>query len=64
MDGNEIKLVTFADDMTSFVRDIQSHITLLDVIKSFGRYSGLKMNQDKTEALSLGNYASNNLNLG
>ena len=41
MDGNEIKLVTFADDMTSFVRDKQSQITLLDVIKSFGRYSGL-----------------------
>ena len=51
MDGIhiEIKLVTFADDMISFVRDIQSHITLLDVIKSFGRYSGLKMNQDKTD---------------
>ena len=28
------KLVTFVDDMTSFVRDKQSHITLLDVIKS------------------------------
>ena len=64
MDGNEIKLVTFANDMTSFVRDIQSHITLLDVIKTFGKYSGLKMNQDKTEALLLGNYAPNNLNLG
>ena len=63
VDGNKIKLVTFAD-VTSFVRDIQSHITLLDVIKSFGRYSGLKMNQDKTEALLLGNYAQNNLNLG
>ena len=25
MDGNEIKLVAFADDVTSFVRDKQSH---------------------------------------
>ena len=48
MDRNEIKLVTFADDVTSFVRDKQSHITLLDVIKSYGRYSGLMINQDKT----------------
>ena len=64
MDGNEVKLVTFADNMTSFIRDIQSHITLLDIIKSFSRYSGLKMNQDKMEALLLGNYAPNNLNLG
>ena len=40
MDGNEVKLdVTFADDMTSFVRDKQSHITLPDVIKSFAIYS-------------------------
>ena len=39
VDGNEIKLVTFADDMTSFVRDKQSHITLLRDVKSFGRYS-------------------------
>ena len=43
VDGNEIKLVTFADDMKSFLRDIQSLITLLDVIKSFGRYSGLEI---------------------
>ena len=64
MDGNEIKLVTFADDMTSFVRDKQSHITLLDVIKSFGSYLGLMINQDKTEALLLGNNASNCLDLG
>ena len=38
MDGNEIKLVTFADDMT-FVRAKQSHQTILSVI-SLGRYSG------------------------
>ena len=53
VDGNEIKLVTFADDMTSFVRDKQSHITLLDVIKSFGRYSELMINQDKMKAFYL-----------
>ena len=53
MNGNEIKLVTFADDMTSFVRDKQSHLTLLDVIKSFGRYSGSMINQYRMEAFYL-----------
>ena len=53
MNGNKIKLVTFADDMSSFVRDKQSHITLLDVIKSFDRYSGLMINQYRMEAFYL-----------
>ena len=64
MDGNEIKLVTFANDMTSFLRYKQLHITLLDVIKSFGRNSGLMINHDKTGALLLGNNASKSLDLG
>ena len=32
----EIKLVTFADDMTTFVRDKPSHLTLINVIHLFG----------------------------
>ena len=32
VDGSDIKLVIFADDMTSFVRDKFSHHTLLDTI--------------------------------
>ena len=64
MDGNEIKLVTYANNMTSFVCDKQSHITLLDVFKSFGRYSRLMINRDKMEALLLGNNVSNSLDLG
>ena len=55
VDSNEIKLVTFADDMTSFVRDKPSYRTFLNVIKLFGTYSGLKINHDKTEVLLLGN---------
>jgi len=43
-----IKLVTFADDMTSFVRYKPSYRTLLNVIKLFGTYSGLEINHDKT----------------
>ena len=55
VDGCEIKLVTFADDMTSFVRYKLSHQTLFETIDLFGTYSGLKVNHDKTEILLLGN---------
>ena len=64
VDGNEIKLVTFADDMTSFVRDKLSHRTLFDTLKLFGTYSGLKVNHDKTEILLLGNMEINSSQLG
>ena len=53
--GIEIKLVIFADDMTTFVRDKQSYLTLFDVINLFGIHTGLKINHDKTESLLLGN---------
>ena len=47
VDGCEIKLVIFADDMTSFVRDKLSHHTLLETIYLFGTYSGLKVETTK-----------------
>ena len=55
MNGNEIKLVTFADDMTTFVCDKPSHLTLIGVINLFGTFSGLKINHEKTEVLLLCN---------
>jgi len=55
VDGNELKLVVFADDMTSFVRDKQSHLALFNTIKLFSTYSGLCLNHDKTDILLLGN---------
>ena len=55
VNGNKIKLVTFADEMTTFVCDKPSHITLISVINLFGTYSGLKINHEKTEVLLLGN---------
>ena len=64
VDGNEIKLVIFADDMTSFVRDKLSHRTLFDILKLFGTYSGLKVNHDKTEILLLGNMEINSSEQG
>ena len=47
MDGSIIKLVIFADDMTSFVRDKRLHCTLFDTINLFSTYSGLKVNYEK-----------------
>ena len=64
VDGSEIKLVIFADDMTSFVRDKLSHRTLFDTIDLFSAYSGLKVNHDKTEILLLGNMEVNSSELG
>ena len=49
MDGNEIKLVIFADNMTSFVRDKPSHRILFDILTLFSTYSGLKVNHEKKE---------------
>jgi len=54
VDGNELKLVIFADDMTSFVGDKPSFFVLMNTVELFGRYAGLKMNHEKTEILPLG----------
>ena len=64
VDGSEIKLVIFADDMTSFVRDKFSHHTLFDTIDLFSTYSRLKVNHDKTEILLLGNMEVSSSELG
>ena len=64
VDGSEIKLVIFADDMTSFVRDELSHRTLFDTIDLFSTYSGLKVNHDKTEIILLGNMEASSSELG
>ena len=55
VDGSEIKLVIFADDMTSFVRDKHSRRTLFETIDLSSTFSGLKVNHDRTEILLLGN---------
>ena len=62
--GNELKLVIFADDMTSFVRDKQLHLALFNTIKLFSTYSGLCVNHDKTEILLLGNLEIKSSELG
>ena len=64
VDGSEIKLVIFADDMTSFVRDKLSHRNVFGIIDLFSTYSGLKLNCDKTEIVLLGNMEVSSSDLG
>jgi len=49
-----VKLSLIADDMTCFIKYTNLFITL----KTFGECSGLKINNEKTEALTLGNSSS------
>ena len=50
-----VKLSSFADDMTCFLKDKLSYISLFEILKSFEELSGLKVNHEKTELLALGN---------
>ena len=53
--GDEnVKLNLFADDMTCFLSDKGSYISLLRILEDFGECSGLKVNHEKTEALAFG----------
>ena len=50
--GNEdIKLTTFADDMTCFLKDTASFRKVLNLLGEYGLFSGLKVNEEKTEVL-------------
>ena len=55
VDGVEIKIEVFADDLTAFLRNDRSLKYFLDVILKFGNYAGLSINLAKTEMLILGN---------
>ncbi len=50
----EIKLSQYADDTTLILSNIQSVTTALHIITEFSKYSGLKLNLDKCEAVGLG----------
>ena len=51
---NEIKLSIFADDLTTFVKNTKSFRLLVMLLENFGNISGLKINEEKTEAYWLG----------
>ena len=54
VNGKEIKLTSFADDMTTFLKELKSFDYLMKKLDQFGKCAGLKMNESKTEALWLG----------
>ena len=49
-----IKLSLFADDMTCILIDKTSYTNLFRILNSFGECSGLKVNNEKTEIMPLG----------
>jgi len=57
VDGTEIKLELFADDLTASLRNDKSLKELIGIIVKFGKCTGLTINFDKTENLLLGNPA-------
>ena len=60
VEDEEIKLFAFADDLTTFLRDVSSYENLVESLNRFEQCSGLKVNSDKTEPLSLGVQDPNN----
>lgn len=60
VEDEEIKLCAFADDLTTFLRDVSSYENLVESLNRFEQCSGLKVNSDKIEALSLGVQDPNN----
>ena len=57
VDGEDIKLELFADDLTAFLLNDNSLLKFLELSKRFGECSGLKINHDKSEMMSLGDFA-------
>jgi hypothetical protein len=56
---HEIKLNIFADDLTAFLKNKSSYMTLLECADEFSICSGLKINKEKTEAMWLGSAYGN-----
>ena len=59
LDKHEIKLTTYADDMTVFVTHKDDAKRLIKVLQSFEIVSGLKVNRSKSEGLWLGSNRRN-----
>jgi hypothetical protein len=58
--GNtEIKLVQMADDTTTFIEDENSLEHILNILKTFENYAGLRLNKQKTEAMWIGRNVNN-----
>ena len=54
VNGEEIKVTLFADDITCFLRDTNSYFQRLTSFQIFARFSGLYVNDKKTEIFAIG----------
>ena len=52
--GEELKILQYADDTCGCLTNIESAEMFLKQVENFGKYSGLVLNRDKTEAMWLG----------
>ena len=52
--NNELKLSQYADDTNGILADLESAKEFFKTITEFGRFSGLRINKDKTQAMWLG----------
>ena len=52
----EIKLTLFADDMTCLLNDMNLYLQLCGLLEDFYKYSGLRINNDKTEIFAIGSF--------
>ena len=50
----EVKLTAYADDLTALLIDMNDLNNVEKTLNEFGEISGLKLNQDKTEVLAIG----------
>lgn len=50
----QVKISIFAVDLTTFVMNRRSFVKLKNLLSMFGNISGLKLNDEKTEAYQLG----------
>ena len=52
--NNSIKLSCYADDLTCFIKDVNSAHKIIQILNDFYLCSSLKVNINKTEAMWLG----------
>ncbi len=53
------KITMYADDITISVRDVKSAKQVFKIIDSFSRYSGLKINREKSDGMWIGSQKDN-----
>ena len=61
IDGQETKLLQYADDTTATLADFSSARSFFDLLDTFKLLSGLAINYSKTEGMWIGSCRNNNL---